>query len=51
MANEKVKPQGGNGKGHSAMCHWSPTAWIKQAAKKMRRMVAKKEILDSMKEV
>lgn len=43
MAYKKVKAQGGNGKGHSAMTHWTYTEEIKKSAKKFRRAEGKKE--------
>lgn len=42
----QTKSTGGQGgrRGHSNMCHWSPTEEIKRMSKKKRRLEAKKEI-------
>ena len=41
-----VKSEGGSGgrKGHSNMEHWSPTAHIKLAAKKRRRIQSREAV-------
>lgn len=40
-----IKTEAGQGgkRGHSNMAHWSPTAWVKRAARKARRQQARTE--------
>jgi len=52
MAIPKGKPDGGQGGklGHSNQDHWEYTEEIKLAAKKRRRLTARRETSDAMRE-
>lgn len=35
-----IRTEGGSGgkRGHSNMCHWEPTEWVKEQSRKLRRL-------------
>ena len=49
-ANHKIEAGSGGKRGHSNMDHWITTDEIKKMSRRLRRMVAKKEIREQLRD-